>query len=149
VSLIDDVSASLATLDLSPRPLRRFGLLVGAVLLAGGLWLWQRAAVHAPPGAVPLPALVAAFGAALAAIALVVPRRLRVLYRRWMTLAFTLGWFTSRLLLVAIFALVVTPVGLLARLAGKRFIEPGPDRGAPTYWTRRDPARRADHRKLS
>jgi ABC-type sugar transport system permease subunit len=96
-----------------------------------------------------LPTLVAVFGAALMAIGLAAPRRLRVLYRRWMTLAFTLGWFTSRLLLVVIFALVVTPIGLLARLVGKRFIEPGPDRGAATYWTRRDQARRTDHRKLS
>ena len=149
MSLIEDVGASLAALDVSTGPLRRFGLLVGAVLVAGGLWLWQRAGLHVPPGTVPLPALVAAFGAALAAIALVVPRRLRILYRRWMTLAFTLGWFTSRLLLVVIFALVVTPVGLLARLVGKRFIESGPDRGAATYWARRDPARRTDHRKLS
>jgi hypothetical protein len=147
--LTEDVGTSLAGLDLSPRPLRRFGLLVGAVLLAGGLWLWWHAGLHAPPGVVPLPTLVAVFGAALMAIGLAAPRRLRVLYRRWMTLAFTLGWFTSRLLLVVIFALVVTPIGLLARLVGKRFIEPGPDRGAPTYWTRRDPARPTDHRKLS
>jgi drug/metabolite transporter (DMT)-like permease len=147
--LISDVVHSVAALDLSARPLRRFGLLIGAILLAGGLWLWQTAGLQAPPGAVPLPVLVAAFGAALLAVALVVPRRLRFLYRAWMTLAFTLGWFTSRLLLVAIFALVVTPLGLLARLTGKRFLELEPDRAAASYWTRRDPARRVDHRKLS
>ena len=149
MSLIDDVGTALKALDLSPRTLRRFGLLVGAVLLAGGLWLWRSAGVHAPPGAVPLPILVAAFGAALMAIALAAPRRLLVLYRRWMALAFTLGWFTSRLLLLVIFALVVTPISLLARLSGKRFLDLAPDRGAATYWARRDPARRTDHRKLS
>ncbi len=149
MSLIDDVKGSLGGLDLSPRALRRFGLLVGAVLLALGLWLWRYAGQHAPPGAVPLPALVAVFGAALMAVAAVTPSRLRVLYRRWMTLAFTLGWFTSRLLLIAIFCLVVTPIALVARLSGKRFLDLKPDRGATSYWTRRDPARRVDHRKLS
>jgi hypothetical protein len=143
------VNTSLAKLDLSPGPLRRFGLLVGAVLLAGGLWLGLRAGLDAPPGTVPLPTLVAAFGAGLLAVALVVPRRLRFVYRAWMAVALTLGWFTSRLLLVAIFALVVTPIGLVARLSGKRFLELKPDRAAASYWTRRDPARRVDHRKLS
>jgi hypothetical protein len=66
-----------------------------------------------------------------------------------MALAFTLGWFTSRLLLVAIFLGVVTPIGLLARLVGKRFLELAPDPGAASYWVRRDPARSTDHRKLS
>jgi hypothetical protein len=66
-----------------------------------------------------------------------------------MGLALTLGWFTSRLLLTAIFLLVVTPIGLVARLAGKRFLALRPDRAATTYWTKRDPSRRVDHRKLS
>jgi hypothetical protein len=147
--LIEDVKAGLARLDRSPRALRRFGLLVGLVLVAGGLWLQWKVGSMAPPGAVPLPVLVAAFGAALMAIGLVVPGRLRVLHRAWMGLALTLGWFTSRLLLTLLFLLVVTPTGLAARVAGKRFLERRPDRSATTYWTRRDPARRVDHRKLS
>ena len=149
MSLIEDVVAGLARLDRSPRALRRFGLLVGAVLLAGGLGLQWRVGSETPPGTIPLPVMLAAFGVALMAIGLAVPGRLRALHRAWMGLALTLGWFTSRLLLTAIFLLVVTPIGLAARLAGKRFLERTPDRAAATYWTRRDPARPVDHRKLS
>ncbi len=149
MSLIDDVATALGALDLSARPLRRFGLLVGAVLLALGLWLGRRAGHPPAPGAVDVPAMAAAFGAGLLAVALLAPARLRFVYRLWMALALTLGWFTSRLLLVVIFTLVVTPIGLVARLSGKRFLELEPDRGAASYWTRRDPARRVDHRKLS
>ncbi len=143
MSLTDDVATSLRTLDAGPRALRRFGLLVGAVLLVAGLWLGRRAAHPSPPD------LLAVAGAALLLLGAAGPGWLRRPYRLWMALASTLGWFTSRLLLVTIFLAVVTPIGLLARLAGKRFLDRAPDRGATSYWVRRDPARSADHRKLS
>jgi hypothetical protein len=127
----------------APRPLRRFGLLVGGVLLALGLWLGRHADHPAP-----LDLLILVGGALVLAGALR-PAWLAGPYRGWMALAFTLGWFTSRLLLVAIFLLVVTPIGLVARLAGKRFLDLAPDRGAASYWVRRDPDRAIDHRKLS
>jgi hypothetical protein len=143
VSLIDDVATSLGALDLAPRRLRRFGLLVGAALLAAGLWLGRRGTSHAWLD------LLAGAGAALLLLGAAIPAWLRWPYRLWMGLAFTLGWFTSRLLLAALFLAVVTPISLLARLAGKRFLDLAPDRGAASYWVRRDPARPTDHRKLS
>ncbi len=142
MSLIEDVKNALGALDLTPRPLRRFGLLVGAALMMAGLWLGRRG-----PHLAPLD-LLTALGSGLLLLGLLAPAWLRPLYRPWMGLAFTLGWFTSRLLLVAIFSLVVTPIALAARLAGKRFLELKPDRGAASYWSRRDPGRRVDHRKL-
>ena len=77
-----------------------------------------------------------------------VPTWLRPVHRAWMALAFTLGWFVSRLLLAAVFALLVTPIAWVARLSGKRFLEVEPDPGATSYWVRRDPDRRDDYRKM-
>jgi hypothetical protein len=143
MSLIEDVATSLRGLSPGPGPLRRFGLLVGAVLLAAGLWLGRRGAHPSPHDAVALA------GAALLLLGAGAPATLRTPYRIWMGLAFTLGWFTSRLLLAAIYLGVLTPIGLLARVAGKRFLDLGPDGGAASYWVRRDPSRPVDHRKLS
>jgi hypothetical protein len=143
MSLIEDVATSLGALESGPGPLRRFGVLVGAVLLAAGLGLGRRGAHPSPYDA------VAMSGAALLLLGAAAPATLRAPYRLWMGMAFTLGWFTSRLLLAVIYLGVLTPVGLLARLAGKRFLDLAPDRGAASYWVRRDPTRPVDHRKLS
>ena len=55
-------------------------------------------------------------GAAFAIAALLAPRALTPLYRPWMRLAEALGWFNTRVLLMLIYYLVVTPIGLVLRL---------------------------------
>jgi len=137
-----DVAASLRELDASPRRLRSFGFTVGTVLLAvalGSAWRHGAPAVRWGAGAA---------GLALVSAGALVPASLGPLHRAWMALAFTLGWFASRLLLGAVFALLVTPIAWVARLSGKRFLDLRPDPGAASYWVRRDPDRRDDYRKM-
>ena len=57
-----------------------------------------------------------AVGAAFVASALLYPPVLRPLYGPWMRLAEALGWLNTRILLILIFYLVVTPIGLVLRL---------------------------------
>lgn len=92
--------------------LRRFGLIVGGIFGAIGIW----------------PAVVRGQSARLwmvgLAIALVVPALLapRVLapaHRAWMALGDALGWINTRLVLGLIFFGVVTPTGLVLRLIGR------------------------------
>jgi hypothetical protein len=110
---------------------RRSALAVAAVLaLIAAVRLWQK---HAPW-------LLAAIALALAAGALVAPAALRGPYRAWMALARALGWIVSRAVLLVAFALVLTPVALVARLLGKRFLDLKPDKSAPSYWVPRDGA---------
>jgi multisubunit Na+/H+ antiporter MnhG subunit len=57
----------------------------------------------------------------------------------WMTLAFGLGWFNTRLLLGAFFYLILTPIGVLMRLLGKDLLNERIVRSEKSYWKRRDP----------
>jgi hypothetical protein len=50
-----------------------------------------------------------------------------------MALAFLLGFVVSTVFLTVFFYLVVTPVGLIARLSGKDFLERKWS-NAPSYW---------------
>lgn len=138
-----DLSDAVAALDLSRRRLRSFGLAAGGLLCALGLGLAARGPVRL------VGLLLAGAGAALLAGGALAPGRLAGPYRAWMAAAFAVGWPVSRLLLTAIFALVVVPVALLARLSGKRFLDLRPDPAASSYWVRRDPGRRADYEKMS
>lgn len=56
----------------------------------------------------------------------------------WMTLAFALGWFNTRLLLALFFYLILTPIGVVMRLLGVDLIDQKIDRQAQSYWKKRD-----------
>jgi hypothetical protein len=113
----------------SRRDLRNFGLVVGTgfVLIAAFL-LWRE------KGAWPW---FGGAGLALMLLGLAAPPLLKPLQKAWMTLAVLMGWFMTRLILSVLFFFVVTPIGLVARLAGKKFMYPPPE-GAESYWIRRE-----------
>jgi Saxitoxin biosynthesis operon protein SxtJ len=116
-------------LDRSPRALRRFGIIVGAVLLLLGklLLLGDRKAGG--------PFL--SLGALLLLVAAFAPWVLRYLYRPWMTVAFALSWLVTRVILTLLFFLIVTPIGLLQRLCGKRPLEFRFQSDETSYWQSR------------
>ncbi len=128
MSLISDVKEEMGSLDLSRSSLRKFGLVVGAIFLLLGFWLLYRQGE-------PLPRNLAwAVGGVLVLTGGLLPALLGPVYRVWMGLAFTLGWVVSRVLLALIFYVIVTPISLIMRLAGKRPLVLKMDEGAPTYW---------------
>jgi Saxitoxin biosynthesis operon protein SxtJ len=130
------VRAGLSTHDAhSPkadaRELRRFGLLMAAVIagLFGGLLPLLKG--HAPPV---WPWVLAAM---FLVPALAVPKALGPVHRAWMWVGHWVGWFNTRVLLSIVFYLVVTPMGLALRALGR---DP---------MARRAPSGAASHRRPS
>ena len=122
MSVIDDIK-QLKTAD---RDLRKFGLLVGGVFAAFGLILLLRHKTHYPFFLWP--------GAALIAFGALLPRALKYVYLAWMSVAFVLGFVISHLILGLFFFLIITPVGLVARIFGEDFLGLKLDRQAKSYW---------------
>jgi uncharacterized BrkB/YihY/UPF0761 family membrane protein len=134
------IREELKQLSTTPRDLRKFGLLVGGVFAAIGVWFLLR---HKPAG----PWFVAP-GALLMLLGLAVPKTLKAVYLGWMAMAITLGIVVSTVLLTFFYFLVITPIGLAARLLGKDFLSRKLDRGAKSYWLPRDrsvPRKPADY----
>ena len=142
MSLISDVARALAALDESPQRLRKSAFTVGGALLVLAILFAVRAR-H--PW---LRNLTGSAGLVLVAAGALVPARLRRPHRLWMALALTLGWVMSRAVLVLLFALVLTPIALVARLSGKRFLELRPDPRASTYWVPRPPSEVPRYQKM-
>ena len=116
-------------LDRSPRALRRFGFTVGSVILfLGCFFLWRQRGAGWP---------LISIGTVLVLAAGLVPSILKWVYGPWMIGALALGWVVTRILLTLVFFLVVTPVGLLQRLFGKRVIEVDFRTDAASYWQAR------------
>lgn len=126
MSLRDDIKQ----LETSPRELRKFGLVVGGVFVLLGVLFWLRHKPSFPYLLVP--------GLMLMALGAVLPRALKYVYLGWMALAFLLGFVVSNILLTLLFFLVITPIGLVARLFGKDFLRLKLDRQTTTYWIRRE-----------
>lgn len=61
-------------------------------------------------------------------------------YARWMQFARLIHAVVSRVLLLLVFIVIVAPIGLLAKLIGKRFLARGPDPTADSYWIEHEPA---------
>ena len=97
----------------SPRTLRQFAGLWLACFLALAAWQWFG---HQNAGwSLALAILALAVGQA----GLLWPGLVRPIYVGWMVLVFPIGWVVSHLLLAVLFYVVVTPIGLLLRLAGR------------------------------
>ena len=93
--------------------IRSFSLIVGGVFGILGVWPFL---VHG---------LNFRFWALVIAVGLIVPgliypKVLTPIYKGWMTLGGALGWFNTRLLLAIGFFLVITPIGKVMQLLGKR-----------------------------
>ena len=110
--------------------LKKFGLTVGAVLLAVGLVLYFLEK--------PANLYFISIGAFLAAAGLSVPEILLPLQKLWMALAVILGFIMTRVILSILFFVVVTPIGFAAKIFGKDFLDEKIDRKKESYWHYRE-----------
>jgi hypothetical protein len=108
-------------------PLRSFGLTVGGVFVAIGVWpFWwqQQDGLHIWAVAVGIPLMLCGG---------IAPYLLRPLYRFWMTLGHALGRVNTQIILGVLFFGVLTPLGILARWGGRDFIRVKAAPGVETY----------------
>jgi hypothetical protein len=120
--------ATGAPARLSPAEGRKFGLLVGGAFLGLGLVLGWRSHVTAAT-------VAGGLGAALVLGGLLLPTRLGPVHRGWVGLAHAISRVTNPIFMGAVFFLVFTPAGLLARLFGHRPL--ARPRTAASYWQSR------------
>jgi hypothetical protein len=112
------------------RSERSFGLTVGgAFLLIAAVSYWRRR--------MGLAEVTGALGTVLVLGGLLAPTLLRLPNRLWWKVALVLGWINSRILLGAVFFLVLTPIGTWWRVRGKDPM--GRRRAGWTGWSPRPP----------
>ena len=121
------------------RTLRQFAGLFLVVFLALAAWRWFGG--QADWWAKALAGLAVIVGIP----GLIAPALVRPIYTGWMVAAFPIGWTVSRVLLGAVFFLVVTPIGWAFRLFGRAVLHLR--RGKPaTYWmAKRQPGGSAEY----
>jgi hypothetical protein len=71
-------------------------------------------------------------------LASIKPFILKPVYFLWMKLAFALGWINTRLILVIVFYLIFTPIGLLLRLFGYDPLDLKIEKNRASYWKKKE-----------
>ena len=109
--------------------LRKFGITVGVILIAiARILFWKEKQLFE---------ILISIGAVLFVTGLTMTVILKPIYWIWMIFAIIIGWIMTRVILSLIFYIIFTPIGLTARLFGKRFLVLRCDRMIDSYWNYR------------
>jgi fatty acid desaturase len=140
-SWIGVITDELASVRSDPRDLRKFGITMAVALaVLGWLFTWR--------GADEARWLFWVAGAFLV-LGLVVPVALRPVQKVWMAFAIVLGWVMTRVILVIVFYVGITPIAFIARLVGKRFLDLGFEPERKSYWVDHPKSDRGKDRYLN
>ena len=106
--------------------LRKFGITIGTIfLIVAGFFFWKEKESFQ---------LFLTIGITLFAVGIVIPVILKPVYWVWMVFATVLGWFMTRVILSLLFYVILTPIGLIARLFGNQFLNLKLDGTNKSYW---------------
>lgn len=115
----------------SARQLRWFALALAVIV--GGL-----ATIRAERADSLLAIVVGVIAIVLGLVGVWRPSFVRPVYLAWMTAAYPIGWVVSHTLLVSIYLVVVTPIGLVMRALRHDPMKKRFDRSTTTYWAPRE-----------
>ena len=126
MSLIEEIK----NIKSSKKDLRKFGITVGSVLvvLAIVFYFLDRSYFI----------YFGAAGLVLIIMGFISPVILKPLNKVWMGLAIVLGWLSSRIILIVVFYLVLTPISLIAKISGKKFLDLKYKSEKDSYWIKRE-----------
>ncbi len=120
----------LKHIDKSDEAVKKTGITVGVVLILISLFLWYLGKTSF--------IYFSIIGGLFVILAFIAIPILRPFHKIWMMLALLMGFVMSRVILTLLYYLVLTPIGLVAKLVGKKFMPLGFDKNASTYWEKRD-----------
>jgi len=128
MSWIKDVAHELKELDVSKKSLMKFGMTVGGIfLLLALLFMYKNIFEN-------FRTALLVIGAYLFIGGIIFPERLKSVYKIWMGFAFALGWIVSRFILSILFIFVMTPIGFIAKISGKKFLDVRWKEKKDSYW---------------
>ena len=125
------ILAEIKAIQPTKTDLKKFGLTIGTVLaLLGGLLFWKDK-----------PYYVWFLGGSgfFVLMGLVLPPILWPIYKFWMGLATVLGMIMTSLILSILFFFAITPMSIIAKIAGKDFLDRKFEKERESYWIRRSP----------
>ena len=110
--------------------LKKFGITVGSVLCLFAIllfWKQKDSSIY-----------FSIIGGLLILTGLIKPAILKPLNKAWMTLAILMGWVMTRVILIILFYIVLTPTAFFAKIFKKQFLDLEIDKSKNSYWEIRE-----------
>jgi hypothetical protein len=120
----------LKHIDTSDAAVKKTGLTVGIVLILISMLLWylgKSSFIY-----------FSSIGGLFVIFSFIAIPVLRPFHRLWMMLALLMGFIMSRVILTILFYLILTPIGLIAKIFDKKFMPLSFDKNVKTYWEKRE-----------
>ena len=112
------------------KDLKQFGLvLAGILLILGGVNFFK--------GRVGWYASLFSIGMIAAFLALIAPRSLKLPYKVFTKIAHAIGWFNTKVILILIYFVIITPIAIILRISGKDPLNRKIDKNEISCWTKR------------
>jgi len=119
----------ISSIKITKEEIRKFGIVIGIILLIIGVILLWKKNIYYP--------ILMIMGIFLFVGGLSIPIILKPIYIIWMIFATIMGWLMTRFILSLLFYGLITPISLIARLMGKKFIYLRWDKINNSYWNYR------------
>jgi hypothetical protein len=116
---------------------KEFALVLPVVLGVLAMVFWWGPWFLPQKKSLSLPLLIA--GPSVCLVAVLVPPLWLRFFRVWMKFAEGLGWVMTRVILSVFYFLILTPVGVVMRIFGRRPLDLGWKDGKATYWIDKKP----------
>ena len=108
------------------KELQKFGMALGVVsFLWIGLFSWHKKSCY--PSLFILPGTLVLF-------AYIYPFALKLLHKVLRVLFILINWIVTRFVLCILFYFVITPISIILRLFGKKFLDLKFNKSADSYW---------------
>ena len=112
------------------KELRKFGITIGiALCLWGAVFFWRDKDYYS---------YFFILSAVFLFLGLVLPPLLKPVYKIWIIFARYMNWFITRIILVVLLYFIFTPIGFIAKLFGKDFLDLKFREKSSTYWILKD-----------
>ena len=120
----------LKHIDSSNEAVKKTGLTVGVVLILISILLWYLGKTTF--------VYFSITGGLFVILAFIAISVLRPFHKLWMMFALAMGFVMSRVILTILFYIILTPIGLIAKMVGKKFMPLRFDKKVSTYWEKRE-----------
>ncbi len=119
------------------KELRQFGFAIGGILFAIEIYLLYKGKPAYP--------VLLSLGFLIIVLGLAIPKMLLPFQKVWMIFAVILGFIMTRVILSILFYFVITPIGFLAKVFGKHFLDLKFHDSKNSYWNVRE---KKDYEKI-
>jgi len=119
------------------KELRQFGFVIGGILFIIGVYLLYKGKPAYP--------VLLSLGFLIIILGLALPKILLPFQKVWMILAVVLGFIMTRVILSILFYFIITPIGFLAKVFGKPFLDLKFHDSKNSYWNIRE---KKDYEKI-